>query len=200
MLERLVRDHRVVVCVGSGGVGKTTTAATIALWGALEGRRAVVLTIDPARRLANSLGIAELGDEPRMVDPKRTAVCPVTTAEEMPVNETIEMYEQLRERLHMPLGVLFVNRVHAAPVASADVPAVPAGATPLVDDVLRCAREEAGWAAINRRYLERLRDAVPMPTVVLPFLFAEEFGIDEVRALLAKATPHLGAFTVGDFA
>jgi len=68
MLERLVRDHRVVVCVGSGGVGKTTTAATIALWGALEGRRAVVLTIDPARRLANSLGIAELGDEPRIVD------------------------------------------------------------------------------------------------------------------------------------
>jgi anion-transporting ArsA/GET3 family ATPase len=69
MLTRLVRDHRVVVCIGSGGVGKTTTAATIALWGALEGRRAVVLTIDPARRLANSLGIAELGDEPRLVDP-----------------------------------------------------------------------------------------------------------------------------------
>ena len=69
MLERLVRDHRVVVCVGSGGVGKTTTAATIALWGALEGRRAVVLTIDPARRLANSLGITELGDEPLQVDP-----------------------------------------------------------------------------------------------------------------------------------
>jgi anion-transporting ArsA/GET3 family ATPase len=69
MLERLVRDHRVVVCVGSGGVGKTTTAATIALWGALNGRKAVVLTIDPARRLANSLGIAELGDQPRMVDP-----------------------------------------------------------------------------------------------------------------------------------
>ena len=69
MLTRLVRDHRVVVCIGSGGVGKTTTAATIALWGALDGRRAVVLTIDPARRLANSLGIAELGDEPRLVDP-----------------------------------------------------------------------------------------------------------------------------------
>jgi anion-transporting ArsA/GET3 family ATPase len=69
MLDRLVREHRVVVCVGSGGVGKTTTAASIALWGALAGRRAVVLTIDPARRLANSLGIAELGDEPRMVDP-----------------------------------------------------------------------------------------------------------------------------------
>ncbi|MEB2285243.1 MAG: hypothetical protein B6D46_07445 [Polyangiaceae bacterium UTPRO1] len=67
MLKDLVRRHRVIVCVGSGGVGKTTTAATIALWGALAGRRAVVLTIDPARRLASSLGIAELGDEPRQV-------------------------------------------------------------------------------------------------------------------------------------
>ena len=48
----------------------------------------------------------------------------------------------------------------------------------------------------HRRYLERLRDAVPMPTVVLPFLFAEEFGLDEVRALMAKATPQLAAFSV----
>jgi anion-transporting ArsA/GET3 family ATPase len=73
MLSRLVRDHRVVVCIGSGGVGKTTTAASVALWGALQGRRAVVLTIDPARRLANSLGIVQLGDEPRTVDPRLLA-------------------------------------------------------------------------------------------------------------------------------
>jgi anion-transporting ArsA/GET3 family ATPase len=78
MLADLVRDHRVVVCVGSGGVGKTTTAATIALWGALTGRRAVVLTIDPARRLANSLGIAVLGDEPRQVDPALLATTGTT--------------------------------------------------------------------------------------------------------------------------
>jgi len=122
-----------------------------------------------------------------LLDPVRTAVCPVTTAEEMPVNETTEMYQQLRERLHMPLGVLFVNRVHTAPLAPADVPAAPAGATALVTDVLRCAHEEAGWAAINRRYLDRLRETVPMPTVVLPFLFAEEFGLDEVRSLIASA-------------
>jgi anion-transporting ArsA/GET3 family ATPase len=123
-----------------------------------------------------------------LTDPARTAVCPVTTAEEMPVNETTEMYGQLRDRLHMPLGVLFVNRVHMAPLAPADLPPTPAGATSLVADVLRCAREEAGWAAINRRYLERLRVAVPMPTVRLPFLFAEEFGLDEVRVLMRQAT------------
>jgi anion-transporting ArsA/GET3 family ATPase len=128
-----------------------------------------------------------------LTDPERTAVCPVTTAEEMPVNETTEMYQQLRDVLHMPLGVLFVNRVHTAPLAPDAVPAAPAAATPLVADVVRCAREEAGWAAINRRYLDRLRESVPMPTVVLPFLFAEEFGLDEVRALTADVTPQLAA-------
>jgi anion-transporting ArsA/GET3 family ATPase len=56
-LANVVERHDVVVCAGSGGVGKTTTAATIALWGAMRGRRAAVLTIDPARRLADSLGL-----------------------------------------------------------------------------------------------------------------------------------------------
>jgi anion-transporting ArsA/GET3 family ATPase len=66
-LESLVREHRIVISAGSGGVGKTTVAASIALWGALNGRRAVVLTIDPARRLATSLGLAMLGNEERTV-------------------------------------------------------------------------------------------------------------------------------------
>jgi anion-transporting ArsA/GET3 family ATPase len=69
MLTGLVRHHKVVICVGSGGVGKTTTAAAIALWGARQGRKVVVLTIDPARRLADSLGVGALGDQPRAVDP-----------------------------------------------------------------------------------------------------------------------------------
>ena len=60
-LQALVERHDVVVCAGSGGVGKTTTAATIALWGAMQGRRAAVLTIDPARRLADSLGLPLVG-------------------------------------------------------------------------------------------------------------------------------------------
>jgi len=60
-LKALVERHDVVVCAGSGGVGKTTTAATIALWGAMQGRRAAVLTIDPARRLADSLGLPLVG-------------------------------------------------------------------------------------------------------------------------------------------
>jgi anion-transporting ArsA/GET3 family ATPase len=59
---------RVVVCCGSGGVGKTTTAAALALRAVEEhGRRTVVLTIDPARRLAQSLGLTELDNTPRQV-------------------------------------------------------------------------------------------------------------------------------------
>jgi anion-transporting ArsA/GET3 family ATPase len=65
----LVRDAgtRVVVTCGSGGVGKTTTAAALALIGAEAGRRTVVLTIDPARRLAQSMGLTELDNTPREV-------------------------------------------------------------------------------------------------------------------------------------
>jgi anion-transporting ArsA/GET3 family ATPase len=59
---------RIVVCCGAGGVGKTTTAAALALRAAEEhGRRTVVLTIDPARRLAQSLGLTELDNRPRLV-------------------------------------------------------------------------------------------------------------------------------------
>ncbi|RBM19614.1 ArsA family ATPase [Streptomyces sp. PT12] len=58
---------RIVVCCGSGGVGKTTTAAALGLRAAERGRRAVVLTIDPARRLAQSMGLTELDNVPRPV-------------------------------------------------------------------------------------------------------------------------------------
>jgi anion-transporting ArsA/GET3 family ATPase len=58
---------RIVVCCGSGGVGKTTTAAALALRAAERGRRVVVLTIDPARRLAQSMGLTELDNTPRPV-------------------------------------------------------------------------------------------------------------------------------------
>ncbi|HVE96770.1 MAG TPA: ArsA family ATPase [Pseudonocardiaceae bacterium] len=63
------RSTRVVVCCGAGGVGKTTTAAALALRAAERGRSVVVLTIDPARRLAQSLGLRELTNNPRRVAP-----------------------------------------------------------------------------------------------------------------------------------
>jgi anion-transporting ArsA/GET3 family ATPase len=69
-LAALIEDPgtRILVCCGSGGVGKTTTSAALALAAAEAGRRVVVLTIDPARRLAQSLGLVELDNEPRRVD------------------------------------------------------------------------------------------------------------------------------------
>ncbi|MFN7143216.1 MAG: ArsA family ATPase [Myxococcota bacterium] len=67
-LDQLVKRQRLLVCVGSGGVGKTTSAAAIALKAALEGRRVLVLTIDPARRLANSLGLSEFGNTEVRID------------------------------------------------------------------------------------------------------------------------------------
>ncbi len=65
----LLADKRVCICGGSGGVGKTTISAAIAMGMAAEGRKVAVVTIDPAKRLANSLGLEELGNEPRLVDP-----------------------------------------------------------------------------------------------------------------------------------
>jgi anion-transporting ArsA/GET3 family ATPase len=69
-LAALIADPqtRIVVCCGAGGVGKTTTSAALALTAAEAGRTVVVLTIDPARRLAQSLGLEELDNEPRRVD------------------------------------------------------------------------------------------------------------------------------------
>jgi anion-transporting ArsA/GET3 family ATPase len=68
-LVDVLLERRILVCVGSGGVGKTTTAAALALAAARRGKRTLVLTIDPARRLANSLGLASLGHQVQQVDP-----------------------------------------------------------------------------------------------------------------------------------
>jgi anion-transporting ArsA/GET3 family ATPase len=68
-LDTALAGASVVVCCGSGGVGKTTTAAVIGLEVARAGRRAVVVTIDPARRLADALGLADgLAAEPQRID------------------------------------------------------------------------------------------------------------------------------------
>lgn len=72
-LQELLKGRRIVVCAGSGGVGKTTTSAAIAAGMAARGQRAIVVTIDPARRLAEALGLPVLGNEEHRVDPSRLA-------------------------------------------------------------------------------------------------------------------------------
>jgi anion-transporting ArsA/GET3 family ATPase len=70
---KILDRKEVVVCAGSGGVGKTTVAAAIALKAALDGKKVVVLTIDPARRLASALGLKELSNDPKRVDTRKFA-------------------------------------------------------------------------------------------------------------------------------
>jgi anion-transporting ArsA/GET3 family ATPase len=67
-LRQLVEQRRILVCCGSGGVGKTTTAAVLALEAARAGRRAVVVTIDPAKRLADALGLEGLTGTPSRIE------------------------------------------------------------------------------------------------------------------------------------
>jgi anion-transporting ArsA/GET3 family ATPase len=72
-LEAALEERRVLITCGSGGVGKTTSAAALALRAALSGRRVLVCTIDPSRRLATSLGKGQLSGRPRAIDIKALA-------------------------------------------------------------------------------------------------------------------------------
>ncbi len=68
LIPDLIVNSRVIVTCGAGGVGKTTVAASIGIAAALKGRRCVVVTIDPAKRLADALGITELTNEPAPIE------------------------------------------------------------------------------------------------------------------------------------
>lgn len=72
-MSAIWQGRRIVICVGTGGVGKTTVAAAMALAAAAEGLRTLVMTIDPARRLANALGIGNIGNIEREIPPSHFA-------------------------------------------------------------------------------------------------------------------------------
>jgi anion-transporting ArsA/GET3 family ATPase len=72
-LAKRLQGKRVVVCLGAGGVGKTTTSAALGFGLAARGAKVAVVTIDPARRLAAALGLGELSGEPRRIDPELLA-------------------------------------------------------------------------------------------------------------------------------
>ncbi len=156
-------------------------------------------------------------------DEAATAVVVVTTPEEMPVNETGEIYAGLGE-LGLPRSLLVVNGVRRAPCSAAELEALrvalpewargedeaelPVGSggaatERLADDlreaealllaVWRRAEEECSWAEIHRRNLERLAHLVPIPRVELPFLFSEEFGAAHVASLARALGTQLGS-------
>jgi anion-transporting ArsA/GET3 family ATPase len=72
-LTKSLKGKRVCICVGSGGVGKTTTSAALALGLAARGQKVAVVTIDPAARLASALGLERLSGEPRLIEPELLA-------------------------------------------------------------------------------------------------------------------------------
>ena len=79
----MLEGKRVCVCAGSGGVGKTTTSAAVALGMAARGAKVAVVTIDPANRLANALGLEQLENEPRRVEPSRLNTGPLEVKGEL---------------------------------------------------------------------------------------------------------------------
>ena len=82
-VAEMLDGRRVCVCAGSGGVGKTTTSAAIALGMAARGAKVAVVTIDPANRLANALGLEQLENEPRRVAPERLTAGPIEVRGEL---------------------------------------------------------------------------------------------------------------------
>ncbi len=82
-LDVLLAGKRIVICAGPGGVGKTTTSAALALGLAARGLRVAVVTIDPAPRLADALGLRSLGNDPRRVDPSLLEGCEVQAGGEL---------------------------------------------------------------------------------------------------------------------
>ena len=82
-VAEMLEGKRVCVCAGSGGVGKTTTSAAIALGMAARGAKVAVVTIDPANRLANALGLERLENEPRRVSRARLDAGPIDVKGEL---------------------------------------------------------------------------------------------------------------------
>lgn len=134
-----------------------------------------------------------------LTDPRRTAVSLVTTPEEIPVNETVSMYRQLRDELDMPTGVLFVNRIHRSDFADETIERLITEADQSEEgrvreallEVAARARQEAGWTRLNNRHRARLGRQIDMPTVEIPDLMAEEFGLNELKQVVACIGPRL---------
>ncbi|MCZ6459489.1 MAG: AAA family ATPase, partial [Gammaproteobacteria bacterium] len=125
---RLVAEHRVVVCCGAGGVGKTTSAAALGMLAARQGRRVLVMTIDPAKRLAQAMGLHDLDNDPQpvavdapgalsamMLDTKRTFDQMIETyAPSERVRDTIfenSYYQQLSSSLGGSRELIAMERV-----------------------------------------------------------------------------------------
>lgn len=115
-------DGEIVVCAGSGGVGKTTVSAAIALEAASRGRKTIVLTIDPAKRLANSLGLRRLTNKPRRIEKAKFSSAGLDPAPlhammldtKTTFDELVYRYARGRERAEQIIGNRFYQALSGA--------------------------------------------------------------------------------------
>ncbi len=103
-----VLERNIVICCGAGGVGKTTSAAALGLLAAAEGRRVCVMTIDPARRLAQAMGIDALGDEPQAVPLPRGTLDALMLDPKQTFDHMVERYAPS----HRVRDAIFANRYY----------------------------------------------------------------------------------------
>jgi anion-transporting ArsA/GET3 family ATPase len=119
-IEDILRAKEVIVCAGAGGVGKTTISASIGLQAALQGKKVAVLTIDPAKRLASSLGLKELSSEPTKVNPRKFATAGLKADGELwalmldtksTFDKLVMRYAPTREQANRILGNRFYRNI-----------------------------------------------------------------------------------------
>jgi anion-transporting ArsA/GET3 family ATPase len=175
-------------------------AATGHVVAQLDSPRAIreLVQVGPVR--AQTDWMAEL-----LADPEVTALNIVTSPEEMPVSETIDLVATARERLDVPLGIAVVNRVLPEPFTRSDEPffaalRAPLASAALVDDVgpgAEAVLDAAGLASALRRssavHLARLREAVDLPLVYLPYLFVRDHGLRVTRMVADALADELGS-------
>ena len=171
-LEPLIASRRVILCVGCGGVGKTTTAAAIGLLGAAAGKRTLCLTINPARRLAESLGYSRMTTEEQQVDPERLREAGVTLAGEL----TVMMLDTKRtlRRSHRALRLVAGGPRSNPPATSFTVHLDLARGHPRVHGDGKALRHQA------RRRWDLIVVDTPPTSNALDFLDAPERMIDAI--------------------
>ena len=140
-----------------------------------------------------------------LADPSITALNVVTTPEEMPINETIELVTTVRDELQVPLGVIVVNRVLPEPLTRTDAPVFAALRTAAGTDALRevvgegaeAVLDATGLAVALRRsravHLTRLREELDLPTINLPYLFVRDHGLRVTRMVADALAAGVGS-------
>ncbi|GMV43144.1 MAG: hypothetical protein AMXMBFR64_48600 [Myxococcales bacterium] len=124
-----------------------------------------------------------------LMDPHQTVLNIVTLAEEMPFTESLDLLRQTREVLKIPTGFLFVNALWPEVLDPREAEVLQTfrssvrGIDPLVDGVVRCARDMMQRRSMQDEYLQRIRAHFPLPTIQVPYVFTEDFRFDAISRI-----------------